>query len=62
MQNLLKSLAFSNTELECRIYLDSGLISGKFLITKYEVTAKFDSFIEFELGLISSGLIKHIIN
>ncbi|MBA8667037.1 hypothetical protein H1Q59_03935 [Holosporaceae bacterium 'Namur'] len=61
-QNLLKSLAFNNSELECRIYLDSGLISGNFLITKYEVTAKFDSFIEFELGLISSGLIKHIIN
>ena len=61
-QNLLKSLAFNNSELECRIYLDSGLISGKFLITKYEVTAKFDSFIEFELGLVSSGLIKHTIN
>src|SRR4051812_16218275 len=26
-QTLLKSLAFSNTELECRIYLDKQLIS-----------------------------------
>ncbi len=58
-QNVLKEVAFNNEELEFKIYLDNNVISGKFLISDYEISAKFDQFVEFEITLISSSQVTY---
>lgn len=58
-QDILKDAVFNNQELALRIYLGRKLIAGKFLLTNYEIIARYDQFVEFELNLVSSNQVTY---